>query len=218
MHLGLLPGAGGTQRLPRLVGADAALEMMLTGAPIGAERALALGAVDVVVPEAGLEAAAVVASRMLDGDVRQVVSVARAARCGAPLTARGGGGDLARIVYVSLPEAAGPQRWRAGLYEEAAPAGDADVVYRRIVESPGEQLGAYQQNAPWKDDVGTLDATVEVAAQLVEMLIDSGEHTEFVEARKLVEHMYHHASEKLAATPGAEHLRMLQAKIRRHGE
>ena len=59
MHLGLLPGAGGTQRLPRLVGADAALEMMLTGAPIGAERALALGAVDVVVPEAGLEAAAV---------------------------------------------------------------------------------------------------------------------------------------------------------------
>ena len=59
VHLGLLPGAGGTQRLPRLVGADAALEMMLTGAPIGAERALALGAVDVVVPEAGLEAAAV---------------------------------------------------------------------------------------------------------------------------------------------------------------
>ena len=36
VHLGLLPGAGGTQRLPRLVGADAALEMMLTGAPIGA--------------------------------------------------------------------------------------------------------------------------------------------------------------------------------------
>ena len=59
VHLGLLPGAGGTQRLPRLVGADAALEMMLTGAPFGAERALALGAVDVVVPEAGLEAAAV---------------------------------------------------------------------------------------------------------------------------------------------------------------
>ena len=89
------------------------------------------------------EAAAVVASRMLDGDVRQVVSVARAARCGAPPTARAGSGDHARIVYVSLPEAAGPQRWRAGLYEEAAPAGDADVVYRRIVESPGEQLGAY---------------------------------------------------------------------------
>ena len=52
IHLGLLPGAGGTQRLPRLVGADAALEMMLTGAPITADRALALGAVDVVVPEA----------------------------------------------------------------------------------------------------------------------------------------------------------------------
>jgi 3-hydroxyacyl-CoA dehydrogenase len=55
--LGLLPGAGGTQRLPRLVGADAALDMMLTGAPIGAEHALAIGLVDLVVGESPDEAA-----------------------------------------------------------------------------------------------------------------------------------------------------------------
>lgn len=44
--LGLLPGAGGTQRLPRLIGADPALEIMLSGKPIVAEQALALGLID----------------------------------------------------------------------------------------------------------------------------------------------------------------------------
>jgi 3-hydroxyacyl-CoA dehydrogenase len=44
--LGLLPGAGGTQRLPRLIGARAALELMLKGSSISAERALELGIVD----------------------------------------------------------------------------------------------------------------------------------------------------------------------------
>src|SRR5699024_2975463 len=41
--LGLLPGAGGTQRLPRLLGVDAALELMLGGKPVGAEQLLAMG-------------------------------------------------------------------------------------------------------------------------------------------------------------------------------
>lgn len=44
--LGMMPGAGGTQRLPRLIEAEDALEMMTTGAPIDAERALALGLID----------------------------------------------------------------------------------------------------------------------------------------------------------------------------
>ncbi len=46
VKLGLLPGAGGTQRLPRLVGAAAALELMLGGVPIAATRARDLGIVD----------------------------------------------------------------------------------------------------------------------------------------------------------------------------
>lgn len=46
--LGVLPGSGGTQRLPRLVGARAALEMVLSGAPISAGRALELGLLDAV--------------------------------------------------------------------------------------------------------------------------------------------------------------------------
>jgi len=44
--LGILPGAGGTQRLPRLVGAEAALRLMLTGKPVSAAEALTLGVVD----------------------------------------------------------------------------------------------------------------------------------------------------------------------------
>ena len=46
IKLGLLPGAGGTQRLPRLIGAAAALEIIASGQPINASRALALGLLD----------------------------------------------------------------------------------------------------------------------------------------------------------------------------
>ena len=46
--LGVVPGAGGTQRLPRLVGLEAALEMIPTGKPVSGEKALALRLVDEV--------------------------------------------------------------------------------------------------------------------------------------------------------------------------
>ena len=46
VHLGLLPGAGGTQRTPRLAGAEAALELMTGGRPIDARKALSLGLID----------------------------------------------------------------------------------------------------------------------------------------------------------------------------
>ena len=49
IKLGIIPGAGGTQRLPRLIGPDAAFPMMLTGEPVSAEKAAALGIVDAVV-------------------------------------------------------------------------------------------------------------------------------------------------------------------------
>ncbi len=46
VNLGLLPGAGGTQRLPRFTGAEAALEMITTGKPVTAAKALSMGFVD----------------------------------------------------------------------------------------------------------------------------------------------------------------------------
>ncbi|XP_022722446.1 peroxisomal fatty acid beta-oxidation multifunctional protein MFP2-like [Durio zibethinus] len=49
LQLGLIPGFGGTQRLPRLVGLTKSLEMMLTSKPVKGEEALGLGLVDAVV-------------------------------------------------------------------------------------------------------------------------------------------------------------------------
>ncbi len=46
VHLGLIPGATGTQRLPRLTGVEKALEIMTTGRQIGAKQALDLGVID----------------------------------------------------------------------------------------------------------------------------------------------------------------------------
>ena len=56
--LGLLPGASGTQRLPRLVGAEMALNMMLSGKPISAQAALDAGLIDHVVSTDDLAGAA----------------------------------------------------------------------------------------------------------------------------------------------------------------
>ena len=51
VQLGLLPGSGGTQRLPRLIGVSSALEMILTGKQLRARQALKAGLVDEVVPQ-----------------------------------------------------------------------------------------------------------------------------------------------------------------------
>jgi 3-hydroxyacyl-CoA dehydrogenase len=68
VKLGLLPGAGGTQRLPRLIGAEAALEMMLGGEPVTAERAVEIGLVDRLV----------VAERLSDAAVDEALAIVAA--------------------------------------------------------------------------------------------------------------------------------------------
>ena len=63
VKLGLIPGAAGTQRLPRLVGAEAALPLVVGGNPISAKQALAIGLVDKIVGEDSLEADAIAFAR-----------------------------------------------------------------------------------------------------------------------------------------------------------
>ena len=58
VKLGLLPGAGGTQRLPRLVGPEQALKMVTSGTPISAKAALGFGLIDEMAAEDGLLEAA----------------------------------------------------------------------------------------------------------------------------------------------------------------
>jgi enoyl-CoA hydratase len=65
VNLGLVPGFGGTQRLLRLAGRAAALELCLTGTPVDAARALQLGIVNRVVPAADLEAEVMVLAERL---------------------------------------------------------------------------------------------------------------------------------------------------------
>ena len=65
VQLGLIPGAGGCQRLPRLIGARAALDMILTGKTERASKAYRLGLVDEVVPASILRQVAVAAAERL---------------------------------------------------------------------------------------------------------------------------------------------------------
>src|SRR5207253_10553645 len=50
VQLGILPGFGGTQRLPRLIGLTPALDLLLTGRTLDSRRALRVGLVDAVLP------------------------------------------------------------------------------------------------------------------------------------------------------------------------
>jgi 3-hydroxyacyl-CoA dehydrogenase len=68
VKLGLLPGAGGTQRLPRLVGLATALQMITTGSPIDGRRAHELGLVDALAEDDLLDAAVALAEQKTDED------------------------------------------------------------------------------------------------------------------------------------------------------
>jgi 3-hydroxyacyl-CoA dehydrogenase len=74
VKLGLLPGAGGTQRLPRVVGAKQALEMVTSGTPMGAKAALAAGLVDEIV-EGDLTAGAIAFARRVVAEKRPLKKV-----------------------------------------------------------------------------------------------------------------------------------------------
>jgi enoyl-CoA hydratase len=78
VKLGLIPGAGGTQRLPRLVGRGRALDIMLTARQLGATEAHAIGLVDRLVDEGtALEAAVSLAGELLPSSASAQESIVR---------------------------------------------------------------------------------------------------------------------------------------------
>jgi 3-hydroxyacyl-CoA dehydrogenase len=73
--LGLLPGAGGTQRLPRIAGVEKALEMVTSGRHAPAKEALDMGLVDEIVPEGQLKESAVDFARKVVAENKPLVKV-----------------------------------------------------------------------------------------------------------------------------------------------
>lgn len=76
IKLGLIPGYGGTQRLPRLIGEGAALDLILTGRSVGADEALRIGLINRLV-EGDLLEAAVGFARQFSGHSLPVLELAR---------------------------------------------------------------------------------------------------------------------------------------------
>jgi enoyl-CoA hydratase len=77
VNLGLIPGAGGTQRLPRLVGRGRALDIMLTGRQVPAPEALAMGLVDRLTDGDALDAALELAGELARASLPAQLAVLR---------------------------------------------------------------------------------------------------------------------------------------------
>ena len=132
MKLGLLPGAGGTQRLPRLVGASAALGLMVSGEAIDAGRAHALGLVDRLADDPRAAASSfvvhggrVVVTRDRTVDPASLPTEGFAARRAAAAS----GGGLAAALIVDCVEAAATRPFDDGLAVE-------ETTFRRCLASP----------------------------------------------------------------------------------
>jgi 3-hydroxyacyl-CoA dehydrogenase len=75
VNLGLLPGAGGTQRLPRIVGVEKALEMVTSGQHVPAKQCLEMGLVDEMVAEGKLREGAIAFARKIVAEGRPLKKV-----------------------------------------------------------------------------------------------------------------------------------------------
>ncbi|SET79108.1 fatty acid oxidation complex subunit alpha FadB [Thalassotalea agarivorans] len=122
VKLGLMPGFGGTVRLPRLIGADNAVEWMSTGKPNKPEKAMAVGVVDAVVaPEQLKDAAIQMLTQAIEGKLdwrakrqpkleplklSQIESVMTFTTCKGMIAAKAGKHYPAPMVMVSTIEAA----------------------------------------------------------------------------------------------------------------
>ena len=118
IRLGLIPGSGGTQRLPRLIGMAAALDLILGGRPIGPGEALQLGLIDRVLDDAAPRVAAL-------GLARQVLEKWIAPRCASALTVPE---DSAALAAARTRAAQGRRPApHAAIEAVAASAGDFDA-------------------------------------------------------------------------------------------
>jgi enoyl-CoA hydratase len=121
VNLGLIPGGGATQRLPRIIGLGAALRLLLTGEPVDAAEALRIGLVEEITdPAECLSRALAVAERIALNSPVAVATAKRAATAalGLPLAA---GLDLERAAFLSCFAAADRAEGIAAFLEKRPP-------------------------------------------------------------------------------------------------
>jgi enoyl-CoA hydratase/carnithine racemase len=100
--LGIIPGAGGTQRLPRLVGPAKAKDLIFSGRHVGAAEALAMGLADKVVPDAEVYSAAVDLVRQYAGGPALALRAAKQAIDGGLEVDLATGLEIERLQFAAL--------------------------------------------------------------------------------------------------------------------
>jgi enoyl-CoA hydratase/carnithine racemase len=119
--LGLIPGAGGTQNLPRLVPVGVAKRMLFTGERIAASDALALGLVDEVVPAGtAVERARALADRIAQNAPLAVTAAKRAVNLGLQMSALDGH-RLEATLFASLVETSDFKEGVTAFFEKRPP-------------------------------------------------------------------------------------------------
>jgi methylglutaconyl-CoA hydratase len=116
--LGIIPGAGGTQRLARLIGESRALDLVLTGRRIDVNEALALGLVNRVAPSAEL---------LLDSALKWLEPVAE----GAPIAQRAALSAVRAAQRLSLPQGLDFER---AAYDRCLDSADRDEALLALAE------------------------------------------------------------------------------------
>ncbi len=166
VRLGIIPGWGGTQRLPRLVGLPAALDLILTGRTVPAREALRLGLVDALVPPERLPAAARLLLARLKEEKRS--SSAR----GKPVIVQGVRLSILERILLR-PPARGAILWRAAAAARRSTHGRYPAPLAAIEAiASGLSRGLSEGLEREADLVGTL-VTGEVSRNLVRIFLDS---------------------------------------------
>ncbi len=120
-RIGAIPGAGGSQRLPRLIGTARALEMIYTGEPVSAERAAAWGLVNEVLPPEELEPRVLRCAALVAGRSRRNTALLKRAVYDGLDRDLAGGLELERIAVVEVLRSADYREGLAAFAERRAP-------------------------------------------------------------------------------------------------
>jgi 3-hydroxyacyl-CoA dehydrogenase len=190
VHLGLLPGAGGTQRLPRLTGADRAIEIVTTGRQVKAEEALSMGVIDRITSGDPQEEGLAYANELLEsGAPRRPVSELPAAEAidwdaaydGVMQKGRGqiSGGAAVRAVQAAseLPFDAGMKRERELFAQMLASDQSKGMIHAFFNERAVSNLPELKGVTPRALDAigviggGTMGAGIATAALLAKLQV-----------------------------------------------